>query len=73
MTKNFNPKQPSHSNKDFPGCMGGLLNLFDFNQAHNGRRLLTEKRHGDGTTVMGHNAYGDTRHLLLAFKYVQYL
>lgn len=48
MTKNFNPKQPSHSNKDFPGCMGGLLNLFDFNQAHNGRRLLTEKRHGDG-------------------------
>lgn len=28
--------------------MGGLLNLFDFNQAHNGRRLLTEKRHGNG-------------------------
>lgn len=48
MTKYFNPKQPTHSNKDFPGCMGGLLNLFDFNQAHNGRRLLTEKRHGNG-------------------------
>lgn len=28
--------------------MGGLLNLFDFNQPHNRRRLLTEKRHGDG-------------------------
>lgn len=28
--------------------MGGLLNLFDLNQPHNRRRLLTEKRHGDG-------------------------
>ncbi|GLJ25543.1 hypothetical protein SUGI_0489200 [Cryptomeria japonica] len=28
--------------------MGGLLNLFDFNQPHNGRKFLTDKRHSDG-------------------------
>lgn len=28
--------------------MGGLLNLFDFNQPQNGRKFLTDKRHSDG-------------------------
>eukprot|EP00250_Pteridium_aquilinum_P015021 c22333_g1_i1 orf=607-4302(+) len=36
------------NNRDFPGCMGGLMHLFDFNQALAGRKLLTDKKSGAG-------------------------
>ncbi|KAI5054645.1 hypothetical protein GOP47_0030346 [Adiantum capillus-veneris] len=39
------------NNKDYPGCMGGLMHLFDFNQALAGRKLLTDKKPGAGMEV----------------------
>lgn len=45
MTKNQIKKRFSRSNKEYPGCMGSILHLFDF---PSGKKLLTDKTHGDG-------------------------
>ncbi|MCO5581629.1 hypothetical protein L7F22_035518 [Adiantum nelumboides] len=46
------------NNKDYPGCMGGLMHLFDFNQALAGRKLLTDKKSGTGLEVSRNSSDG---------------
>ncbi|XP_057815909.1 uncharacterized protein LOC131029439 [Cryptomeria japonica] len=46
MTKNHLKKR---STKEQPGCMGGIISLFDFNHHPSGRKLITEKAHADGS------------------------
>eukprot|EP00249_Psilotum_nudum_P021647 c28187_g1_i1 orf=307-3981(+) len=36
-----------YTNKDYTGCMGGFLHLFDFNQALAGRKMLTDRKFGN--------------------------
>lgn len=34
--------------KQFPGCLGRMVNLFDLSSGITGNRLLTDKPHRDG-------------------------
>lgn len=36
-----------YPSRDYPGCMGGIVHLFDFNQALSGKKLLTDKKFGE--------------------------
>ncbi|XP_065873764.1 uncharacterized protein [Euphorbia lathyris] len=41
----------AQNEKQFPGCLGRMVNLFDLGNGVNGNRLLTDKPHNDGSSL----------------------
>ena len=45
----FQNKRRPESQKQFPGCMGRMMNMFDLSAGMPGTKLLTDRAHRDGT------------------------
>lgn len=46
--KGIQKKRAADLEKPFPGCMGRMINLFDFGPGMTGNKLLTDKEHQNG-------------------------
>ncbi|KAL4596751.1 hypothetical protein ACB092_12G185000 [Castanea dentata] len=44
-------RKPHTTEKPVPGCLGRMVNLFDLNPGVAGNKMLTDKPHGDGSSL----------------------
>lgn len=47
----FHNRKAQDLKKPFPGCIGRMINVFDFSAGVAGNKMLTERAHGDGTSL----------------------
>ncbi|KAM0949412.1 hypothetical protein DsansV1_C05g0052161 [Dioscorea sansibarensis] len=48
----FQNKRRPESQKQFPGCMGRMMNMFDLSAGMPGTKLLTDRAHRDGSPTL---------------------
>ncbi|XP_058083421.1 uncharacterized protein LOC131231295 [Magnolia sinica] len=57
-------KRSVRAEKDRPGCIWGLISIFDFRHGRSTQRLISDKRRGSGRHVKGTGVSRNKHHLL---------
>ncbi|XXG45338.1 hypothetical protein AAC387_Pa02g0449 [Persea americana] len=53
MAKRSHKRPVARCKKEYPGCMGGLISMFDFRQGRSSQRLISDWRRGSGRHAVG--------------------